>query len=112
MCYNKQENLENVGKDMKEGNFIMKNYYSTIDGIVFTFSDIEEDKDGFDSISFRFERPNDTGFDFAEGKLPENRVYRCYGFSEDELMQMEEYLKDNNFLIWEIARERSGKQNA
>lgn len=45
----------------------MKNYYSTIDNIVLTFSDVEEDKNGFDSITFRFERTNDNGFDFAEG---------------------------------------------
>ncbi len=32
----------------------MKNYYSTIDNIVLTFSDVEEDKNGFDSITFRF----------------------------------------------------------
>lgn len=44
----------------------MKNYYSTIDGIVLTFSDIEEDSNGFDSITFRFERANDSGFDFAD----------------------------------------------
>lgn len=75
----------------------MKNYYSTIDGVVFTFSDIEEDRDGFDSITFRFERSNDKGFDFAEGKLPENQVYKSYGFSEDELLQMQEYLKNNSF---------------
>ena len=38
----------------------MKNYYSTIDDVVLTFSDIEEDRDGFDFITFRFERPNDN----------------------------------------------------
>ena len=90
----------------------MKNYYSTIDDVVLTFSDIEEDRDGFDFITFRFERPNDHGFDFAEGRLPENQVYKSYGFSEDELLQMQEYLKNNSFLIWEIARERGEKQGA
>ena len=90
----------------------MKNYYSTIDDVVLTFSDIEEDRDGFDFITFRFERPNDNVFDFAEGRLPENQVYKSYGFSEDELLQMQEYLKNNSFLIWEIARERGEKQGA
>ena len=32
----------------------MKNYYSTVDGIRLTFSDIEEDRDGFDIITFYF----------------------------------------------------------
>lgn len=90
----------------------MKNYYSTIDNIVLTFSDVEEDKNGFDSITFCFERINDNGFDFAEGVLPENQIYKTYGFSEDELMQMQEYLKNNSFLIWEIASEKGDKQSA
>lgn len=87
---------------------ILKNYYSTIDNICLTFSDIE-DRNGFDSITFRFERPNDHGFDFAEGRLPENMFYKTYGFSEDELMQMENYIKNNSFLIWEMAMENRGE---
>ena len=37
----------------------MKNYYSTVDNIVMTFSNIEE-KNGFDEITIYFERPNDN----------------------------------------------------
>lgn len=86
----------------------MKNYYSTVDNIVLTFSDIEE-KNGFDEITVYFERPNENGgFDFAEGKLPNNMFYKCFGFSEDELLELEKYLRNNNFLIWEIAREKEG----
>ncbi len=83
----------------------MKNYYSTVDNIVLTFSDIEE-KNGFDEITVHFERPNGNGFDFAEGKLPNNIFYKTYGFSEDELLELEKYLRNNNSLIWEIAREK------
>lgn len=85
----------------------MRNYYSTVDDIVLTFSDIEE-HNGFEEITVRFERPNENGFDFAEGKLPNNMFYKTYGFSEDELMCMEKYLRNNAFLIWEIAREKGG----
>ncbi len=86
----------------------MKNYYSEVDNIILTFSDIE-DVNGFDEISVRFERANDNGsFDFAEGKLPNNMFDKTYGFSEDELMELEKYLKDNAFLIWEIAKEKEG----
>ena len=87
--------------------FCMKNYYSTVDNIVLTFSDIEE-KNGFDEITVYFERPNNDGFDFAEGKLPNNMFYKTHGFSEDELLELEGYLKNNNFLIWEIAKEKYG----
>ncbi len=49
---------------------LLEIYYSTVDGIVLTFSKVH--KNGiFDEIDFRFERPNNKGgFDFAEGKLP------------------------------------------
>lgn len=89
----------------------MKNYYSTVDHIVLTFSDIEE-KNGFDEITVHFERTNNTGFDFAEGKLPNNMFYKCFGFSEDELLQLEQYLRNNAPLIWEIAREKEGVTSA
>ncbi len=82
----------------------MKNYYSTIDDISLSFSDIEE-RNGFDTITFRFERPTEKGFDFAEGRLPEMQFLKVYGFSEDELFEMEDYLRNNSFLIWEIAGE-------
>ena len=85
----------------------MKNYYSTVDNIVLSFSDIDE-KNGFEEITVRFERPNENSFDFAEGKLPNNMFYKTYGFSEDELLELEKYLRNNNFLIWEIAREKEG----
>ncbi len=86
----------------------MKHYYSTVDGIIMTFSDIEE-KNGFDEITIRFERPNENGFDFAEGKLPNHIFYKSYGFSEDELMELALYLKNNAALIWEIAWEKMGR---
>lgn len=80
-------------------------YYSTVDNVVLTFSKIN--KNGiFEEIDVRFERPNEKGgFDFAEGKLPNNVFYKTYGFSEDELLDLENYLRNNAFLIWELARE-------
>ena len=86
----------------------MKNYYSTVDDIMLTFSDIEE-INNFDSITVHFERANKNGFDFAEGKLPNNIFDKSYGFSEDELLDLENYLLRNAFIIWEIAREREFK---
>lgn len=85
----------------------MKNYYSTVDNIVLTFSDIEE-RNGFDEITVYFERPNDNGFDFAEGKLPENQFYKSFGFSEDELIKLNKYIRNNASLIWKIAQDERG----
>ena len=89
----------------------MKHYYSTVDDVVLTFSNIEE-INKFDSITVHFERANKNGFDFAEGRLPNNVFYKSYGFSEDELMDLENYLLRNSFLIWEIAREQRGVSDA
>ncbi len=38
--------------------------------------------------------------------------YKCFGFSEDELLQLEQYLRNNAPLIWEIAREKEGVTSA
>ena len=66
----------------------MKNYYSTVDNVVMTFSDIEE-RNGFDEITVYFERANDKGeFDFAEGKYPNKLIYKSYGFSQTEIMSL------------------------
>lgn len=82
----------------------MKNYYSTVNEIVLTFSDIEE-RNGFDEITVHFERPTESGnFDFAEGRLPEKIFYKTCGFSEDELLRLSKYLRNNEALIWEMAR--------
>ena len=89
----------------------MRHYYSTVDDIVLTFSNIEKLNE-FDSITVFFERANKNGFDFAEGKLPNNIFDKSYGFSEDELMELENYLMKNSFLIWEIAREQGGASSA
>lgn len=87
----------------------MQNYYSKIDDIILTFSDIEKDKNRFDTISFRFERKNTSAYEFTEGKLPENQVYESYGFLDRELVEMQEYIRNNSFLIWKIAHERDEK---
>ena len=96
---------------LTKGAISMKNYYSTIDNIVLTYSDIENVND-FDSIIVLFERANKNGFDFAEGRLPNNMFHKTYGFSEDELMELENYLQKNAFLIWEMAREADGVKSA
>lgn len=83
----------------------MSNYYSTINEVVMSFSNISVNKDGFETIIARFERPNKTGFDYSEWKLPCVCNMKAFGFSEDEIMEQERYLRNNAPLIWEIARE-------
>ena len=41
--------------------------------------------------------------------MPDLRFDKLYGFSEDEILDLKDYLSDNSFLIWEIAREVTEK---
>ena len=92
----------------KEG--ITMYYYSTVDGITTTHSGIEE-KNGLDYVTVHFERPNKSGFDFAEATLPGFIFQKSFGFSEDELLNLTGYLKDNSALLWEFAA-KGGGENA
>ena len=80
----------------------MKHYYSTVDDIVLTYSDIRTDRSPA-YIKVYFERPNDSGFDFAEGSIPECSFSKTYGFSQEELIDLHDYLNDNKLLIWQLA---------
>lgn len=79
-------------------------YYSTFNGIVMTHSGVLEEK-GFEYIKVHFERPNQNGFDFIDLKLPGEFVTSSFGFSEDEILDLKEYARDNEPLVWELARE-------
>jgi len=56
----------------------------------------------------RFERPNGNGFDFAEGTIPFCCFSKTYGFSEDELFELADYLQHNSILIWDYAQKGGG----
>lgn len=46
----------------------MMYYYSTVDNIVMTHSEIIEE-DGFDFANIHFERPNESSFDLSEDEI-------------------------------------------
>ena len=52
----------------------MKNFYSEIDEVTLTFSDIHTTTDGMEYIRIYFERPTENGFDFLESTIPSLRV--------------------------------------
>ena len=85
-------------------------YYSTVNDIITTHSDLQE-KDGFDIVKVHFERPNDNGFDFLDLTLPGEIVYKSFGFSEDEVLKLKKYAKNNSSLIWDFAQ-KGGGENA
>lgn len=45
------------------------------------------------------------GFDQAEFLLPSVVCTKCMWFTEDELIKLTVFVKNNSPLIWEIARE-------
>lgn len=83
----------------------MKHYYSTIQGIVTTFSDIYASPTHGESIIVHMERPTANGFDVAEFLLPSFTCQKNTGFTEDEQRHLETFVRNNSALIWEIARE-------
>ena len=83
----------------------MRHFFSEIDEITLTFSDIQINGCGMEYIRIYFERPNETGFDFLETTLPTLVIKKSSGFTAEENLRLLDYAKTNAFLIWEIARE-------
>lgn len=82
----------------------MKNYYSTVDNVVLTYSDMCISQETGVRVYFSFELPIKTGFKIAEGFLPDCVFTKVLGFSEDELFELEAYVKANALLLWELAQ--------
>ncbi len=85
----------------------MKHYYSTVNEVVLTHSDILFEN-GSRKVLIRYERPTEKGFDFAEGVLPECVFFKTSGFDEDEIFDLIDYVKSNSLLIWEYAQKGGG----
>lgn len=85
-------------------------YYSTVDNVILYHSDMIE-KDYKRHVLIRFEKPVKNEFLYAECFFPECIFNKVYGFSEVELMDLKDYLKDNGALIWEYSQ-KGGGQNA
>lgn len=85
----------------------MKHYYSTVDGIMLTHSDMLYENHSR-RVLIRFERPNDNGFDFAEGVLPECIFTKLSGFTENEIFDLQDYARHNSALIWDYAQKGGG----
>ena len=88
----------------------MMYYYSTVNNIVMTHSEVME-KDCFDIVKVHFERPGDNGFDFLDLTLPGEIIYKSFGFSEEEMIKLKKYAKNNASLIWDFAQ-KGGGENA
>lgn len=87
----------------------MKYFFSEIDEVTLTFSDIHATRDGMEFIRIYFEYPTEDGFNFLESTLPTLNVKKSSGFSKEETARLLDYARTNAFLIWDIAREGADK---
>jgi len=74
---------------------IGKNLLYEYEDIIIVHSDKKRTIDGKEHIFVRAERPSDNynGFDFCEIILPENRFYLAFGFDDNELIFIRDYLE-------------------
>lgn len=75
-------------------------------GRTVSVSEIETDTNGVETLYIYVERPSKTGkgFDFVQQKLPARVWTKAFGFSEDELFELQRFLLNNEVTFWEIAR--------
>ncbi len=60
-----------------------------------TYSAIVRDKDNKRIVRVKFERTGDQGVEIAEGLLPDCKIVSQNGYSDEEVTQLEEYLRGN-----------------
>ena len=71
-----------------------------------------EEIEKFDkNLGILMEKLRDDGFDFLDMTLPGEIVYKSFGFSEDEILKLKRYAKNNSSLIWDFAQ-KGGGENA
>ena len=66
-----------------------------------------EDRDGGKNLLMHIERSEDRK-SFSDWRLPDISCIKSYGFSEDELFRIEDYLAANESIIWDDFRREAG----
>ncbi|HEX3022878.1 MAG TPA: hypothetical protein VHQ24_15810 [Lachnospiraceae bacterium] len=78
--------------------------HSDKDTMTMTYSSLLQ-KDGKKAICVRFERKTEHENNFAEAILPDHQIKKQSGFTQEEIIQLEEYLKANkNFILEESQK--------
>lgn len=85
----------------------MKNFYSEVDDVTLTYSDINSTTDGMEYIRIYFEKPIEGDFAFLESVIPGLDVKETEGFSDGEVQELLNYANKNAFIIWQLAKEGS-----
>ncbi|MBR2214287.1 MAG: hypothetical protein IJ849_00855 [Selenomonadaceae bacterium] len=79
--------------------------------VIVVITKMYDDRDGAEHIVIRTEKPlfPET---FAEFRLPEHNCYKAFGFSEQEILELDDYLLHNEPIIWDLAREQEESRHA
>ncbi len=77
--------------------------YGENDNLLIYIMKLYEDRDGGENIEIRVEKENNMDV-YARFILPANYCTHSYGFTETELFQIEDFLRDNAVSIWDMAR--------
>lgn len=86
----------------------MKNFFSEIDGVTLTFSDIQVDNNGMEFVDLLIERVKDNQLNYILSRIPGFEVLDSVGFSSSEIRRQIHYALRNSYLIWDNAREICG----
>lgn len=89
--------------------FTMKNFFSEIDGVTLTFSDIQVKDNVMEYVDLLFERVKDDKVDYILSRIPGFKKIDSKGFSDSETRRQLHYALKNSALIWDIAREIKGE---
>lgn len=64
-------------------------------------------KNNKNAVCVRFEREETGGKEFAEGFVPECKIVKSNGFTQEEIAKLEEYMQEEKPAIIEKAKEMS-----
>lgn len=85
------------------GGIVMMYAYMTLaDETEVTHSHLIE-KDDKKIVEVHFERPTEDGFDTARCRLPDYQWLKNSGYTDAEIVRFEQYLKNNEKLIFKYA---------
>jgi len=70
-----------------------------------------KDRDGGDNLSLRIE-DRDNVDNFCEWRVPDVACFKSFGFSETDLFKIEDYIRDNESIIWDDWKEHANARTA
>ena len=86
----------------------MKNFFSEINGVTLTFSDIQNQNEFLEYVDVLIERIKNSKIDYIYTQIPGFEILDAKGFSDKEIDYWLDYTKRDSSLIWESAKEIQG----